>query len=1411
MVHSYHKGFSWTDGIEDGFRAALAQDSVEIYTEYLDSKRQPLETQERAMVTYLAQKYATITPDIIVISDNNALTLWRNHSATLFPQTPVVFCGINDYKPALLEGFEGRITGVVEKTDPAGTIQHIRALQPKAKKLYIVSGCTPTALAVKREVEAALQENSFGFTPVWLHGLSSAALQTQLHTIADTDAVLLLLFNRDAAGVYRSYTEASTFVDQATAAPVYGLWDFYLNHGIVGGIVASSTDQGREAAGLVRYILKHHIIPPVVIDSPNRPVYLWRVLRAHGLNPNLLPDGVEIRGRPRQHSWLCALLAAMGALFVLQAIFSIRGLMGRSRLSASRSMPAVFRANLRHAIVLFGITLFAGIATRTWLTNRQYVEELREQMLAEKKEILRLMVGQALDQIEYGRTKWAKSGLSEKEIKELIKEQLAAISFAHDEGYIFVTSNEGIALVNRAQPADVGKNVYQLRDRDGVALIELMITAASHPEGGFVQYQWHKPGQDQEVTKLSYSRQFHDWGWMVGSGLYLDDLEKAIAVAQRASQLHLLSDLAILFFLALVIFLVLEITSRRLMTHIYAELTELQSSIVQQQTQGIACYYQEFKIISMATAQSFKELKEAREAVNASEAQLRNILDALDAGIVIINPENHHIEYANPSAARLVEVEADQLIGTTCHQHICRAEIGQCPVIQLGKTVDNNRQELVTSSGTVVPIVKSVRPFIFNGAPALLETFVDISTQVEAENALRMERDRFAAGPVFTIAWSPETDWPVTFVSTNVEQVLGYTPLEMMAPSFRYANIIHPDDLGRISEEIKGHLESHDTHFEQSYRLRVRTGEYRWFYDFTHLIRNDQGDVTAIHGYMLDQTDLKNAECRIANERQRLSNVIEATNVATWEWNIQTGITLFNERWAEMCGYSLEELQPTTIETWRTRVHPDDLKECRRLLKAHFDGETAIYECECRMRHKDGHWIWVHDRGRVISRTDDGTPCMMFGTHFDITMRKETEYQLKAHRNELQALVKEKTNSLLEANNQLARHLEMQREIAERNILLAKVIEQSDIMTIATDLEGYIIFANQAYYQHHPAMQGDPAGDKILNHLFNQIKRHERWSNVLHVELINGSLLSIDCMIFPIHNDQGQLISMACVQRDVSHRYELEAQLLQAQKMEAIGTLAGGIAHDFNNLLMAISGFAKLSRKRVNQLPEAATIVEYLEDILCASQRGKELVAQLLSFGRPDEQLGTGPHSACELEPLIDECIKLLISSTPPGVHIHKQCSTSVTLNVNAGQIQQVLLNLGTNALQAMPDAGDLTFCLDVVHCTEEACEAFLLPVPGLYVCLKVIDTGCGISPENCKRIFDPFFTTKKVGEGTGMGLSVALGIAAKHKGSLHVESTLGQGTCFSLYLPMNTGTSPPQPEELPFSHTLTNENKEPV
>ena len=211
-------------------------------------------------------------------------------------------------------------------------------------------------------------------------------------------------------------------------------------------------------------------------------------------------------------------------------------------------------------------------------------------------------------------------------------------------------------------------------------------------------------------------------------------------------------------------------------------------------------------------------------------------------------------------------------------------------------------------------------------------------------------------------------------------------------------------------------LAGRSDYFELEYPCQAANQE-RCFRMRVDPLRSGRGGCVVVHQDISTSRNLADA---LRTERQRLANLIAGTDVGTWEWNVQTGAVLFNERWAGIIGYTLAEISPLSIATWFRFAHPDDLEKSNTLLRRHFAGELPAYDCECRMRHRDGHWVWIRDRGKVMDWSADGRPLHMFGTHLDITESKEAEARLRRMNESLEAHVAERTRQLAIAT-QMAR------------------------------------------------------------------------------------------------------------------------------------------------------------------------------------------------------------------------------------------------------------------------------------------------------------------------------------------------------------------------------------------------------
>ena len=360
---------------------------------------------------------------------------------------------------------------------------------------------------------------------------------------------------------------------------------------------------------------------------------------------------------------------------------------------------------------------------------------------------------------------------------------------------------------------------------------------------------------------------------------------------------------------------------------------------------------------------------------------------------------------------------------------------------------------------------------------------------------------------------------------------------------------------------------------------------------------------------------------------------------------------------------------------------------------------------------------------------------------------------------------------------------------------LAAIVRSSDDAIIGKALDGTITAWNagaERLYGYtaeealgrHISFLVPPDRQDELRALFDRILKGESITQIDTVRLRkDGALRDVSLSVSPIRDGNGRITGFAEIDRDITERKQLEGQRQQAQKMEAIGTLAGGIAHDFNNILAAIIGYAELI---VDDMPVGSRQREALVEILAAGARARELIRQILTFSRRTDR----ERRRIALQTIVAEALRLIRASIPTTVEIRQQVEPDgAVVLADPTQLHQVMLNLATNADYAMRERGGV---LDVQLKTVDVDAEFAAghpPLrPGRHARLTVRDTGHGMTAQVRERIFDPFFTTKRPGEGTGMGLAVVHGIVTGHGGAIAVESAPGRGTRFDIYLPCREG-----------------------
>jgi len=384
---------------------------------------------------------------------------------------------------------------------------------------------------------------------------------------------------------------------------------------------------------------------------------------------------------------------------------------------------------------------------------------------------------------------------------------------------------------------------------------------------------------------------------------------------------------------------------------------------------------------------------------------------------------------------------------------------------------------------------------------------------------------------------------------------------------------------------------------------------------------------------------------------------------------------------------------------------------------------------------------------------------------------------------------------LQESNARLAREV-MVREEAEATLRLqGAALEAAANGIVITDRAGFIVWANPAFLSSAGVSAEETIG-KTPGALLKSGKHdaafyRDLWNTILagavwHGEIVNrrgrGALFTEELTITPLTDAAGEITHFIAVKQDITQRIQLEAQYRQLQKMESVGRLAGGVAHDFNNMLSVIIGHSELV---LGQMEPGTALYADIAEVHKAATRSADLTRQLLTFARKQD---VAPR-VLDLNATVADSLKMLQRLIGENIRLAWQPATGLwPILMDPSQLDQILANLCVNARDAIHDVGTLTITTGNVVLDAAACAGRAEALPGAYVRLSVTDTGCGMSDEVLAQIFEPFFTTKAVGEGTGLGLATVYGAVTQNRGFVSVQSAVGGGTTFEVYLPRHEG-----------------------
>jgi PAS domain S-box-containing protein len=636
----------------------------------------------------------------------------------------------------------------------------------------------------------------------------------------------------------------------------------------------------------------------------------------------------------------------------------------------------------------------------------------------------------------------------------------------------------------------------------------------------------------------------------------------------------------------------------------------------------------------------------------------------------------------------------------------------------------------------------------------LLTTHEDISDLRRVRESLRASEARLelamAASGLAMWDWNVERD--EVYYNDQWQNVLGLDPHELVKRKGLAERLVLPSDV-TVLDQFERHYRGESPRFECEYFLPGSDKPQRWVVARAKVVRrDDSGRAQRVIGVLRDVTQAHRAQEELSEVHRRWQRAVIGSSDGLYDWDLVTGHVWYAARFREILGRADGEF-PDAFSSFQQAIHAEDRAAVVNAIRAHIEGGELL-DVRCRLLRADRQTLWCRFRGQA-ERDAAGRPRRISGSISDISAEVNAEEALRYSQDFY--------GTILDAIPLFVAYADGEERVVYANAPFQQLfnlpLTQSKGQSMAT------VVGDSRYAAVQPLIQRALAGEVAEGRG--------------RLEAASGQLLDLDGVYIPHRNDAGEVVGCLVVAHDVTQRLQLEAELRQSQKMEAVGRLTGGIAHDFNNLLSVIIGNAQLLTRSLQGTPR---LVKQAETAFNAAVRGGELTRRLLAFAR---QQVLEPR-VVEANGLIGGMWELLRRTLSRDIDLRLDLAAeSWSVKVDPGQLENAVLNLVINARDALTNGGTITLrTANVSSDGRRTDTGDNVLDAGDYLQLEVADDGCGMAPEVLKRAFEPFFTTKDVGKGSGLGLAMIYGFAKQSGGHVRLASVLSKGTSVYLYFP---------------------------